>query len=81
MKRNTALAALWPLALVLLTAVILAAGLLALVGTLALGTSRRRRAEDPDPRRASLVSAVHLPAPPAEVVLTPPAEATLGRAA
>jgi hypothetical protein len=79
-KRNTALAALWPLALVLLTALILAAGLLALVGTLALGASRRRRA-DPYPCHASLVSAVDLPAPPAEAVLIPPAKATLGRAA
>jgi hypothetical protein len=80
-KRNTALVPLWPLALVVLTALILAAGLLALVGTLALGTSRRRRADKPAPRRAGLVSVAHLPVPPPEVVLTPPAEATLGRAA
>lgn len=81
MKRNTALVALWPLALVVLTALILAAGLLALVGTLALGASRRTRTDQPEPRRAGLASVAHLPVPPAEVVLTPPAEATLGRAA
>lgn len=81
MKRNTALAPILPLALVVLTAVILAAGLLALVGMLALGASRRRRADKPEPRRAGLIPLVHLPGPPAEVVLTAPPEATLGRAA
>lgn len=81
MKRNTALAALWPLALVGLTALILAAGLLAVLGTLALGARRRRRAHAPAPRRASLASVAHLPVPPSDVALTAPAEATLGRAA
>jgi hypothetical protein len=80
-KRNTALAPLWPLALVVLTAMILAAGLLALVGMLALGAGRRRRPQTPEPHRTRLGSVAHLPVPPAEGVLTPPTEATLGRAA
>jgi hypothetical protein len=80
-KRNTARAALWPLALVVLTALILAAGLLALVGMLALAASQRRRAAKPRPHRAGVASLMQLPGPGAEVVRTPPAEATLGRAA
>lgn len=81
MKRNMALSPLWPLAAVVLTALILTAGLLAVGGMLALGASRRRRADTPEPRRAGLASVVHLTGPPAEVVLTRPAGATLGRAA
>lgn len=81
MKRKMALAPLWPLALVVLTAFILAAGLLALVGMFALGASRRRRLGKPEPRRAGLAPVVYLSGSPAEVVLTPPADATLGRAA
>lgn len=81
MKRKMALCPLWPVALVVVMALILAAGLLALVGMLALGARGRRRLDKPEPHRAGLASVVHLPGPSAEVVLTPPAEATLGRAA
>lgn len=81
MKRKKALALLWPLALVVVTALILAAGLLAVFGMLALGGRRRKRADRPESRRAGVVSVVHLPGPSAEVVLKPPAEANLGRAA
>lgn len=81
MKRNTFLAPVWPVALVVLMAVIMAAGLLALVGMLALGARRRRRPDNAAPSRAGRAPVAHLPGPPAEVALTPPAEATLGRAA
>lgn len=80
MKRNTALGLLWPLGVVLLTALILAAGILSVIGIATLAATRRRRAGKLDPRQSGRTSVVQR-GPAAEVILTPPAEATLSRAA
>jgi hypothetical protein len=80
-KRNKALVLLWPLGTVVIAALILAAGLLALIGIVLLAASRRGRVGKPEPSRSGLASVRQLGGPPADVILTPPSEATLGRTA